>query len=115
MTESPWQPIETAPKDGTLILGRRPGGIWDDSNIMYAVVQWSTDYGPIGFWSLVVHHGHELDREWIPTEWRPIPARDLPDLRGRFERTLAAHQGEGHIRLADRLINEVRYWLTPTA
>ena len=112
MTESPWQPIETAPKDGTPILGRHLGGGWDGGDL-YAVVQWSTDYGPPGFWDLVVHHGYEFDREWAPAEWQPIPTRGFPDLRGRFERTLAAHQGEGHIRLADRLINGVRAWLTP--
>jgi hypothetical protein len=46
---------------------------------------------------------------------QPIPTGSLSDLRGRFERIIAAHQGEGHIGLADRMINAVTTWLHPAA
>lgn len=51
-----WQPIETAPRDGTPILCR------DNYEIAY-VVEWFRD-GWIG----------ADNRYWAPTHWQPLPA-----------------------------------------
>lgn len=65
-----YEPIETAPKDGTMILG------FDGQD--YAVVRWcSFDPPPKhetikGCWELTVCGAHAEDAEWEPTHWRPI-------------------------------------------
>ncbi len=71
---SDWQPIETAPKDGTQILGFADGRM--------AVVQWWEDFR---YWSLVVCGAYADDGEWWPTHWQPLPeppASPTPDTTG---------------------------------
>ncbi len=55
-----WQPIETAPKDGTRFIGLKP-------NRNVEVVHWSTKYRPSA-WA--------TDEEFYlyPTHWMPLPA-----------------------------------------
>jgi len=55
-----WQPIETAPKDGTPILGRAGEEI--------TTVEWF-DMGD--YWSLCVASSYDSD-EWTPTHWKRI-------------------------------------------
>jgi hypothetical protein len=55
-----WQPIETAPQDGTDIL------VWDGE--VCATCYWS-EHG----WSLTVTYGDE-DDVVFPTHWQPLPA-----------------------------------------
>ena len=62
-----WQPIETAPRDGTHILG------FGDGNS--EVIQWSTSYGGTDGWFCV---GKLIDYD--ATHWMPLP--DLPKERG---------------------------------
>lgn len=58
-----WQPIETAPKDGTKILS------FEDDE--FAVVWWQLDrWGKEGQWSVTASRGG-----WYlsPTHWMPLP------------------------------------------
>jgi hypothetical protein len=58
-----WQPIETAPRDGTPILGV--------SGSTMTTVEWDGDIG--GYWSLIVCGSYAEDGEWWPTHWMPLP------------------------------------------
>jgi hypothetical protein len=61
---SEWQPIETAPRDETYILGYADGEM--------TVVHWR-DYDGEGCWQLAVSGLHADDGEWWPTHWMPLP------------------------------------------
>ncbi|WP_367079153.1 DUF551 domain-containing protein [Luteitalea sp.] len=65
-----WQPIETAPKDGTPVLVYFPEiGVWE--------VRWSTDVFDDGFWCVSDNKFEDRPlRGWIenPTHWMPLPA-----------------------------------------
>jgi hypothetical protein len=63
---SEWQPIETAPKDGTAILGYWGHNPTNDPSA-YAVTKW---YG--GFWVSV---DDDDDEYAAPTHWMPLPPR----------------------------------------
>lgn len=67
-----WQPIETAPKDGTPILGY---GV--DGELM-AVVYW---YRWGGGWRLMVSGDFAEDDEWFPDQWAPISPPKAPDAK----------------------------------
>ena len=56
-----WQPIETAPKDGTPILG------YSDVYGDMAVVHWHAKT-----WRLLVSGDYAEDDEWFPDQWAPI-------------------------------------------
>jgi len=60
-----WQPIETAPKDGTFVLCVEPSG-------HRHIMQWYTpSLAPEGgFWRARVADGPG----WHPTHWQPLPA-----------------------------------------
>lgn len=56
-----WQPIETAPKDGTELLVHP-----------FDVVRWRAEHG--GFW--YADRVSEIDGDWLeedPTHWMPLP------------------------------------------
>jgi hypothetical protein len=58
---SDWQPIETAPKDGTKILA------WEFDD--YTIVWWGV--------SASGWYGWKFSDDWIscyPTHWQPLPA-----------------------------------------
>lgn len=55
-----WQPIETAPKDGTPIL------VWIDDHV--AEVEWDED-GWIGVWEDI----SSSSGDDYPTHWMPLP------------------------------------------
>jgi hypothetical protein len=57
-----WLPIESAPRDGTNILGC-------DGEKMTAVY-----WNYFGYWELSVCGIYTEDAEWHPTHWRPLPA-----------------------------------------
>lgn len=65
-----WQPIETAPKDGTHILARL-----HDSNTCYVIYFGGAKQrvNPRGFWRVAwdCYKLGELDQ---PTHWMPLPA-----------------------------------------
>lgn len=58
-----WLPIETAPKDGTPVLGYADGD--------YAVVRW---HQLLDSWQLTQTGSWAEDGEWSPIFWRPLPA-----------------------------------------
>jgi hypothetical protein len=58
-----WQPIETAPKDGTRFLAPSIDGR------TVTIGLWSDQWG--GYWDdLTVGH---LNGQWHPTHWMPLP------------------------------------------
>ena len=62
-----WQPIETAPKDETLILGFDP-----NADCPIYVIRWfslNDETGP-GYW---IEAGGEEYESWNPTHWMPLP------------------------------------------
>jgi hypothetical protein len=71
-----WQPIDTAPKDGGIILLYRPTaypwgqitpGKWEDQP--YAK-------RPKPFWDIWLKIGSITEsRQWEPTHWMPLPPR----------------------------------------
>lgn len=73
-TASEWQPIETAPKDGTHILAHRlPIGI-RVTNLTNppTVVHWFDDPDEPGFYTSVNERAPE--HPFSPTHWRQLPA-----------------------------------------
>lgn len=78
---SEWQPIESAPKDGTLILA---WGCWageingPDDDPELAIVCWDGQRGDYpGFDWMVT--GTDAHAAWLkPTHWQPLP--DAPTL-----------------------------------
>ena len=70
MTE--WQPIETAPKDGTFIIGRRGYDIH--------ITSWAkTSHVPLYGWCWCLEDDVENFDLWEPTHW--IPDDDPPPLK----------------------------------
>jgi hypothetical protein len=67
---SQWQTIETAPKDGTLIIAYQPGGTYSNGIAYPATVgtaSWQRDgVGGYGWW------GPYNPRDY-PTHWMPLP------------------------------------------
>lgn len=66
-----WQPIETAPKDGTLILLARPQGVWVGKWVPVFV----SGYVPDNKWrSHLLNHDHlGAGGYGKPTHWMPLP------------------------------------------
>jgi len=72
--ESPWQPIETAPKDGTRFTGRRTSVARYTGKLLYQKRKtWfgKTSHIPLYGWC----HGRDPENIdlWQPTHWKPIP------------------------------------------
>jgi hypothetical protein len=56
-----WKPIETAPKDGTPVLGYHTGKM--------TTVYW----GLWNEWQLVEPGAYAEEDDWRPTHWMPLP------------------------------------------
>ena len=81
-----WQPIETAPKDGTdIIVGRDIGTVWvvhvawyrtlEEIQEMEGMGDWAPEHE--GWWSYTrsaVSQEHLMDTWRRPTHWMPLPA-----------------------------------------
>lgn len=67
-----WQPIETAPKDGTLLVVANAEGTW---LAKYQDV-YQSGFKPSNPWaSMLLNHAHiEHFTSWLPTHWMQIPA-----------------------------------------
>ena len=62
-----WQPIETAPKDGTEVLGWSP-----DPRDGIAIVKYETGL-TMGKWSVVHDAESWAWNNYDPTHWMPLP------------------------------------------
>ena len=62
--QTTWQPIETAPKDGTWFLAHRPA--W----ALPEIVRWSSYCG--GYWQ-------SMETSVEPTHWMPLPSPPTPE------------------------------------
>lgn len=73
---SEWQPIETAPKDGTWIIVFGGYAADDDADRTFAIVQWS-NYLNCGKtyprWMFAWYDGGYYGRYYDPTHWMPLP------------------------------------------
>lgn len=69
--EHGWFSIETAPKDGTLIILANAGGSW----VGYFRDRFQSGYRPQNPWqSMLLNHEHMLDGYTLkPTHWQPLP------------------------------------------
>ena len=65
-----WQPIETALKDGTEIMGfSEDGGI--------NIIKWNRSLGAYhnkGEWVISENYAYDGEESIIPTRWQPLPA-----------------------------------------
>lgn len=61
-----WQPIETAPKDGTRILIREKGG-------RVQVARWADNWGAKDWYVQLTTNGTDFYPTLEVTEWTPIP------------------------------------------
>lgn len=68
---SEWQPIETAPKDGSLVLLSNKNGVWAGK---YTPV-YSSGFVPKNKWSsYLLNHDHfKAKKDITPTHWMPLP------------------------------------------
>ena len=81
MSKIDWQPIETAPKDGTEILGVLGATIavtyWDDK-----AYEWREKERIHGGWAWNLDEC-EYMTAWCPTHWMPLPEPPNPQDKGR--------------------------------
>ena len=61
-TEREWKPIDTAPKDGTIVLF---AGEFDYPN------DWRIK---MGYWAAYENEWHLFGGSWKPSHWMPLPA-----------------------------------------
>lgn len=67
---SGWMPIETAPKDGTLIVLGARNGVWLGKYLPL----YGSGYRPENPWSsMLLNHDHMAERYTRPTHWMPLP------------------------------------------
>lgn len=74
-----WQPIDTAPKDGSMVMLYRPDAIeWAKVCIgKYDDNRYHKKPNP--YWALCLHiGGRNQARQWSPTHWMPLP--DAPEI-----------------------------------
>lgn len=69
-TAPAWRPIETAPKDGTLIVLGARNGVWLGKYLPL----YGSGYRPENPWSsMLLNHDHMAERYTRPTHWMPLP------------------------------------------
>lgn len=68
-----WQDIETAPKDGTVVLL----AMTDHHRSIFAG-WWTHERVMIPYWKTMSNWGRNLDREYQPTHWMPLPEPPAP-------------------------------------
>jgi len=68
--QSPWMDIETAPKDGTIIIGRGPWRFGGDKEFVALAIRYNSD---LGIWQRD-NDGYGYTVQCHPTFWMPLPA-----------------------------------------
>lgn len=104
-TEDNWQPIETAPKDGTEFLGAQ--------NRTVFLCTWSKELYPLGStyegWVNAGSHNYDDGGDWrmnvTPTHWQPLP--EPPSKREKI--------GWGHFKIPPEFLKmpEIPHLQTP--
>ena len=70
MCKCKWQSIETAPKDGALIVLGARNGVW----LGKYVPVYQSGYRPENPWSsMLLNHDYMAERYTRPTHWMPLP------------------------------------------
>jgi hypothetical protein len=69
-----WQPIDSAPKDGTLILGYGPA-TWASGHVEMNVLHFVDDevYPELSSWQLAFPSFEDFYPNRNPTHWMPVP------------------------------------------
>lgn len=72
-----WQPIETAPKDGTYVLVRNEHGTW----VAHYVAQYQSGFVPDQKWHSMLLNCRHMPRfcSLVPTHWQPLPDSTVVD------------------------------------
>lgn len=70
-TNDEWQPIETAPKDGTPVLIAAHDNGMSSQPRHVLVAHWSYSFSDDGEW--LRDEGEEFSQTWPPTHWQPLP------------------------------------------
>lgn len=74
---SPWLPIESAPRDGSVIMLSSEGGVWMGQHEPV----YTSGFAPKNPWSsLMLNHAHMSVKNMKPTHWQPLPS--APDAKG---------------------------------
>lgn len=69
-----WQPIETAPRDGTRVLLLRPQKQSGPTLVKNPVIgSWNTKRGAAGYWALEVTANNYAVRDGELSAWQPLP------------------------------------------
>jgi hypothetical protein len=77
MTDEIWQPIDTAPRDGTEFLAYWPDPIWMKNNAWNIERTWWEEYGGRSGWASP-NQTVAADSDEAPTNWLPMSV--LPDV-----------------------------------
>lgn len=72
MTADKWQPIETAPKDGTAVLVGNKSSVW----IAAYTPRYQSGFEPANKWqSLMLNHQYMPQGSGLtPSHWMPLPS-----------------------------------------
>jgi len=74
VSESKWQDISTAPKDGTYVIVYQTG-VWEPSQ---TICCWDGSWGDDGWWMCCDGKDPEIPlRGPDPTHWQPLPPPPL--------------------------------------
>lgn len=69
---SEWQPIETAPKDGTEFIGLKGRLVFRTKNQQY-YVKWPHEVGGPTYRDEWTYEDASSFTPWSPTHWMPLP------------------------------------------
>lgn len=91
--QSPWMDIETAPKDGTIIIGRGPWRFGGDKEFVALAIRYNSD---LGIWQRD-NDGYGYTVQCHPTFWMSLPApptHNSPPEERRCQKCDCATKGE---------------------
>lgn len=77
MTKETWKTIDTAPKDGTIILAWCVGMAWPEA-VMWIAYTDDDDQDEDGFWAYADDLLNEVSGGADPEYWQPLPTPPTP-------------------------------------